>query len=55
MTDEEGTTRPIEDLVNLLVDDKELSKLLKIFGKNLSNEIRKEILEFLKKNLDVFA
>ena len=37
--DEEGTTRPIEDLVDLPVDDKEPSKVLKI-RKNLSKEIR---------------
>ena len=33
--DEEATTRPIKDLVDLLVDDKEPSKVLKL-GKNLS-------------------
>ena len=31
---DEGTTRPIEDLVDLPMDDKEPSKVLKI-GKNL--------------------
>ena len=53
-TDEEGTTRPIEDLVDLPVDDKEPSKVLKI-EKNLSDEIRKVISEFLRQNLDVFT
>ena len=33
--DEKGTTGPIEDLVNLPVEDKEASKVLKI-RKNLS-------------------
>ena len=32
--DEEATTRPIEDLVDLLVDDSEPSKVLKL-GKKL--------------------
>ena len=37
--DKEATTEPIEDLVNLPVDDKEPTKRLKL-GKNLSNELR---------------
>ena len=52
--DEEGTTGPIEDLVDLPMDNKEPSKVLKI-GKNLSEEIRGTILEFLRQNLDVLA
>ena len=36
--DEEGTIGPIEDLVELPVNDKEPEKVLKI-GKNLPNEI----------------
>ena len=36
--DEEATTGPIEDLVDLLVDDKDPSKVLKL-GKNLSDEL----------------
>ena len=36
------------------MDDKKPSKVLKI-GKNLSEEVREAILEFLKRNLDVFA
>ena len=51
---EEATTRPIEDLIDLLVDDKEPSKVLKL-GKNLSDELLEAISTFLKKNLDVFA
>ena len=54
LIDEEGTTGPIEDLVNLSVDDKEPSKVLKI-EKNLPDEIRKAISVFLRQNLDVFA
>ena len=53
-TNEEGTTRPIEDLVDLPVDNKEPSKVLKI-GKNLFEKIRKVISKFLRQNLDVFA
>ena len=52
--DEEGTTGPIEDLVDLSVDDKEPSKVLKN-GKNLSEKIREAISEFLRQNLYVFA
>ena len=40
--DEEGTTGPIEDLVNLLVSDKEPSKVLRI-GKNIPDGIREAI------------
>ena len=54
LLDDEGTTRPSEDLVDLLVDDKEPSKVLKI-GKNLSEEVREAISEFLIQNLDVFT
>ena len=36
------------------MDNKEPSKVLKI-GKNLSEEIRGEILEFVRRNLDVFV
>ena len=39
---EKGTTGPIEDLVDLPVNDKEPSKVLKI-GKNLLDEIREAI------------
>ena len=44
---EEGTTGPTEDLVDLLVNNKEPSKVLKI-GKNLPNGIKEVILEFLR-------
>ena len=46
-SDEEATTRPIEDLVDLSVDDKEPTKVLKL-GKNLSDELREAISTFLK-------
>ena len=36
--DEEATTGPIEDLVNLPADDKESSKVLKL-GKNFSDKL----------------
>ena len=52
--DKEATARPIEDLVDLPVDDNEPSKVLKL-GKNLSGELREVISVFLKQNLDVFA
>ena len=51
---EEGTTGPIEDLVDLPMNDKELSKVLKL-GRSLSEDLHKVILEFLKQNLDIFA
>ena len=50
----EGTTGPVEDLVDLPVDDKEPSRVLKI-GKNLPNGVRKAISNFLGQNLDMFA
>ena len=53
-SNKEATIGPIEDLVDLLVDDKEPMKVLKL-GKNLSNELREVISTFLKQNLDVFA
>ena len=51
---ERGTTRPIEDLVDLPVDDKEPSKVLKI-GKNLPDGVCEAISDFLGQNLNVFA
>ena len=52
--DDKATTRPIEDLVDLPVDDKEPSKVLKL-GKNLFDDLQEAISAFLKQNLDVFA
>ena len=54
LSDEEAITGHIKDLVDLLVDDKEPSKVLKL-RKNLSEELREAISTFLKENLDVFA
>ena len=51
---EEATTGPIEELVDLPIDDKEHSKVLKL-GKNLPNKLREAISTFLKQSLDVFA
>ena len=53
-SDEETTTRPIEDLVDLPMDDKEPTKVHKL-EKNLSEELKEAISTFLKNNLDVFA
>ena len=52
--DEEAIAWPIKDLVDLLVDDKEPSKVLKL-GKNLSDKFYEAISTFLNQNLDVFA
>ena len=54
MSDEEGTTGPIKDLVDLPISDKEPSKVLKI-GKNLPDGIQQAISKFLRQNLDVFV
>ena len=51
---EEGTTRPIEDLVDLRIDDKEPYRVLKI-RKNLPDGVCEAISDFLGQNLDVFA
>ena len=48
--DEEATTGPINDLVDLPVDNKELTKVLKL-GKNLSDGLRETISIFLKRKL----
>ena len=53
-SNKEATTGPIEDLVDLLVDGKELMKVLKL-ERNLSNELREVISTFLEENLDVFT
>ena len=52
--DEEGTTRPIEDLIDLPIDHQEPSRVLKI-RKNLPDGVRKAISDFLGQNLDVFV
>ena len=52
--DEEGTTGPIEDLVDLLVNHQKPSRVLKI-EKNLPDGVRKAISDFLGRNLDMFS
>ena len=54
LSDEKATIGPIEDLVDLLVDDKESMKVLKL-RKTLFDELREAISTFLKENLDVFT
>ena len=51
---EEGTTRPVEDLVDLPIDHKEPSRVLKI-RENLPEGVHEAISNFLGQNLDVFA
>ena len=53
-SDEEATTGPIEDLIDLPVDDKEPSKVFKL-RKNLFEELREAVSIFLKNNLDAFT
>ena len=45
---------PIEELVEVQVDLKEPSRVVKI-GKCLSNKLAEQLIEFLKKNQDVFV
>ena len=52
--DKEASTRPIKDLVDLPVDNKEPTKVLKL-RKKFSDELREAISTFLKENLDAFA
>ena len=52
--EEESTTGPIEELVEVQVDPKGSSRVVKI-GKCLSRELAEQLVEFLKKNQDVFA
>ena len=52
--DEEGTTGPIENLVDLPVDHQEPSRVLKII-KNLPDRVREAIFDFLGQNLDVLT
>ena len=51
---EKATAGPLEDLVDLSVDDKEPCKVLKL-GKNLSDELQEATSAFLKQKLDVFS
>ena len=45
---------PIEELVEMQVDLNKLSRVVKI-AKSLKSELVEPFIEFLKKNLDVFA
>ena len=54
LQEEESTTRPIKELVEVQVDPKELSRVVKI-DKCLSDELAKQLVEFLKKNQDLFT
>ena len=49
----ELVTGPVEELVTILIDIKNPSKVFKL-GKNLTDETRQAIISFLMKNLDVF-
>ena len=52
--DEGRKTGPIKKLVKIQVDEKELSRILKL-GKNLNKEMHKEPHALLRNNLDVFT
>ena len=52
--EEDSTTWPIKELLEIQVDPKEPSRVLKI-GKCLGSELMEQVAEFLKKNQDVFA
>ena len=52
-SNKEATTGPIEDLVDLSVDDKP-TKVVKL-RKNLFDKLKEAISTFLKENLDVFT
>ena len=54
LQEEDSTTRPIEELVEIQIDPKEPSKVVKV-GKCLGSELTKQFAEFLRKNQDVFA
>ena len=54
LQEKESTTRPIEELVEVQVDPREPSKVVKI-GKCLSSKLAEQLVEFLKKNQNVFA
>ena len=54
LQEDEPIAGPIEELVEVQVDPNEPSRVVKI-GKNLKSELAKQLVEFLKKNLDVFT
>lgn len=54
MQDEKCTTKPIEEVVDVVIDDEEPKRVLKV-AKNLDQERFNELSKFLRANLDVFA
>ena len=51
---EEKNSEPVEALESIELVERELMKLTKI-GMNLCPEMKVEIVQFLKENLDIFA
>ena len=54
LQEEDSTTGPIEELVEIQVDPKEPSRVVKV-GKCLDGELTEQLAEFLRKNQDMFA
>ena len=54
LQEEDPTIGPIEELVEVQVDSKEPSRVVKV-GKCLGRELMEQFTEFLRKNQDVFA
>ena len=46
--------KAVEELEEISIDPETPSRVVKV-GKNLGDERKKELVEFLRKNLDVFA
>ena len=51
---EEEEKEKVETLEMVELVDKELTKMT-IIGMNLNNQMKKELIQFLKENLDIFA
>ena len=51
---EEEEKEKVETLEMVELVDKELTKMT-IIGTNLNNQMKKELIQFLKENLDIFA
>ena len=54
LQEEESTTGPIKELIEVQVDPNELSRVVKI-GKGLRSEQARQLTEFLYRNQDVFV
>ena len=54
LQEDESTTGPIEELIEVQVDPSEPSRVVKI-GKCLKSKLVEPLMEFLKKNQDVYA